>query len=231
MFRSCQEDCAECGLYSSSPLEAVPRPIFEALSNRRSTVNFKKGEALFLEGDPAHFIFCIQSGEVQNYRASQSREHSFGIYGPGTWIGYRCALLGIPHSHNARCLTAVRACRIESSIMTKLMDQFPGFARRLAEDLARGWEQADESTFNLGTRNIRERLADYILAVAEDAGGQLTELSFPLTRETLASLLGATTESVIRALSDFRTRGWVELHHAHLTIKDKGALQRLVSEA
>ena len=47
-----------------------------------------------------------------------------------------------------------------------------------------------------------------------------------LSREDLAGVVGTAKESLIRALSDFKSDGWVSLEGKNVVIQDEAALKR-----
>ena len=47
-----------------------------------------------------------------------------------------------------------------------------------------------------------------------------------LSREDLAGMVGTAKESLIRALSDFKSDGWVSLQGKNVLIEDEVALKR-----
>ena len=111
------------------------------------------------------------------------------------------------------------------------MEKYPDFSSSIIRDLAGGWVASERQSYNLGVRKNMERLADFLLSLHSDAGNPETEIEFPLTRETLATLIGTTTESVIRTLSDFRARGWIEYTSGKIRLRNIGELRRLVIES
>lgn len=73
-------------------------------------------------------------------------------------------------------------------------------------------------------------------SVSVDDGGfdcepMAPEVRMDLTRELVGSLLGTTTESVIRTLSDFRDRGWISLGKGKVTLTKRDELEKLVTES
>jgi CRP/FNR family transcriptional regulator len=70
-----------------------------------------------------------------------------------------------------------------------------------------------------------------LLSLRKDTLAESHDFDFPLTRETLASLMGTTTESVIRTLSDFRSRGWIDYHDGKISLSNERELEKLVVES
>ena len=209
----------------------------------KRTYTFTRGETVFGLGDEATHFYCVRSGRLQIYRSSPYREQSFKIAKAGDWLGYRDVLTGGQHQHGVRCLSEATVCKFPRSVLEECMTASPEFARSLVSDLAGGWVESEHQSYNLGSRKIMERLADYLLNLNEqmearndENGGTdehpaRPEVDFFLTREMLATLLGTTTESVIRTLSDFKARGWIDLNRSKVTLTNEKELARLVAES
>ena len=202
----------------------------EKLFSEKRTLVFEKGEALFHMGDFPRYFYCINSGRVQLYRSNPHREQSFTILTSG-WLGHRDILAGDSYRHGARALCRTVVCKLHRDVLTECMVRNPEFSRELIGDLARGWVDSENQSYNLGARKTMERMADYILRLEKSGGENPSEVNFPLTREIVATLIGATTESVIRTLSDFKARGWIEMQKGKLLLNNEEALTRLVSES
>jgi CRP/FNR family transcriptional regulator len=235
--------------------EKLSQNVIDRISENKRTLSFARGETIFGLGDQAGHFYCVRTGRVQIYRSSPYREQSFKIASTGDWVGHRDALYGGGYQHGARCLTDVTVCKFSRSVLEECLATNPDFSRAIVADLASGWVDSENQSYNLGSRKIMERLADYLLTLKAqlspetdhngahvsqaDFGGRERELApqnevqmdFFLTREMLATLLGTTTESVIRTLSDFKARGWIDLNRSKVTLTNEKELARLVAES
>ncbi len=228
----CTKSCSVCEETEKTPWGTLPDQEFARLDAAKETLQFARNEFIFEIGQPATSVYCVGSGRVQLFRTAGSREQTFLIGGPGTWIGYRDAAAGLALRHSARCLTDVVVCALPADIVRDFADRFPVFSGAVLGNLARGWVESEEQSFNLGVRKTREKLADYLLHLQNGTKGDLaSSFELPLTREVLATIIGTTTESVVRALSDFKARGWITTTRGKVRILNRPELQRLVAEA
>lgn len=233
MFHMCAIPCGEC--------EQLPGTVFSSISGNRldkikkQYLKYKKGEIVFHAGDTADHFYCISAGMVQLFRANQAKEQSFAVVEKGNWIGFRDVLADVSHQHSARCVTEVVICKISGTLLSDLMAAHPALNLAVIKQLAHGWVLAEHHCYNMGARKVAERLADFILNLNSDMSGNsrnsFPEVHFPLTRETVATIIGTTTESVIRTLSDFKSRGWIEFREGKLRLTKKDELERLVIES
>lgn len=248
MFTQNGISCSACAFKNGCALRTVGDKALSQIDARKRTRTYSRGETIFHQGDESNYFFCLSSGSVQVFRNSPYREQSFSILGPGDWIGFRDALSGAPYQHNARVLKTATVCKIPAELLSELLVTEPSFAAEMTRELALGWRAAENQSYNLGARNIMERLADFLLSLRENraphraaeserlAGGSdspenAPEVDLPLTREVIATLLGSSTESIIRALSDFKARGWIDTKKGKVIFCDENALNKILVES
>ena len=232
----CTRSCAVCEETQKTPWGNLPAEAIAQLDASKETHQFSRGEIIFAAGSDATHLYCVGEGRVQLFREGGGREQTFLICGPGTWIGFRDALAQMPLQHSARCLTDVTLCALPRELVQDLSASHNSFSSAVLNSLAQGWAQSEQQSYNLGVRKTRERLADYLLQLQPvvdnaSAGTETAVRELPLTREILATILGTTTESVVRALSDFKARGWIATSRGSIQILQPAELERLVAES
>ena len=92
-------------------------------------------------------------------------------------------------------------------------------------------QQAEKFISDLTLKNVEERLASWLLVMAQK--GVPTpdgiRITLDLTREELAHLLGTTIETVSRRLNALQTEGVITLRgHRTIFIKDSNRLKTMV---
>ncbi len=68
------------------------------------------------------------------------------------------------------------------------------------------------------------RIARLLLDTAEVGGTNLIDK--PLTHQTIAQMIGASRETVSRAMKDFQEAGWIKVERRRIELTDRPALQR-----
>jgi CRP-like cAMP-binding protein len=107
---------------------------------------------------------------------------------------------------NATALTDVRAIAVDRTQLLAWIDEHPVIAERLLRLLAK-----------------------QLLGLAQRFGipeNGAMRVRHDLTQEELAQLVGATRETVNKALSDFRDRGWLRVDGKSVLISDSERLAR-----
>ncbi len=84
--------------------------------------------------------------------------------------------------------------------------------------------RADDKIGSLVLLDVPGRIARMLLDSASEGGSELIEK--PLTHQTIAHLIGASRETVSRAMREFQDSGWIVIEHRRIRIADRAALDR-----
>jgi CRP-like cAMP-binding protein len=180
--------------------------------------------SIFAEGDAATRVFEVVQGAFMILRhLPGGRRQILDIVGPGRLIGltagavHDCAAVALKHSvvhelDRHRLQTASRdGARVAAALLEEL--------RRL-RDLATA----------LGRKTAIERLAGFLLALAEGDGQTRVELDLPVTRLEIADHLGLAIETVCRNLTQMKERGLIQARgYSGMTILNAPALRRIAA--
>lgn len=191
---------------------------------------FREGELVFSKGDTESTTFLIASGRVKICVSSpDGRESVIAILSPGDCFGELAALDGEPRSADAVAMEDTLAWCLEKQDFSVLLDRSPYFARRLIAILTRRLRETDQHFTDLIFFDVFGRVASKLLELSESQGVNTprgTEIPFRLTQQDLANLIGATRESVNRALRFYRDRGYISLRGQRITIISRSGLER-----
>ena len=95
--------------------------------------------------------------------------------------------------------------------------------------LARRLRRTNDSVADLVFTDVPGRVAKALLDLANRFGRPTDEgvlVAHDLTQEELAQLVGASRETVNKALADFASRGWLKLEARAVLLMDVERLQR-----
>ncbi|EMK02087.1 MULTISPECIES: Crp/Fnr family transcriptional regulator [unclassified Leptospira] len=211
----------------------LPREIFpkENLLHHHE-VNFtrkkiSKNEILFSQGEQANGFYIVETGSIRSYRTSWSgeKQHTFKIYHPGNWVGIRDAAIGGNFLHHAVALVESTVLFVEEEELRRLLNSDSEFQNSVFRHVTIEAVESENKIYSLGTRQVHAKLSEFLLQLSES---QDSDEDLPFTREIMASMIGVTTETLVRALADFKSRGWVEIDKRKIVIKNEEALLRLL---
>jgi len=201
---------------------------FAALTKEITEVDLSRGATLFHEGDPGDQLYFIVSGKIKLGRtASDGRENLVAVMGPGEIFGETALFDPSPRSTSATAVSETRLAGLKHENLRKVIQHSPEVSAQLLQALARRLRRTNENLADLVFSDVPGRVAKALLDLADRFGRPATDgilVAHELTQEELAQLVGASRETVNKALAEFVQRGWIRLEARAVVILD---LQRL----
>jgi CRP/FNR family cyclic AMP-dependent transcriptional regulator len=201
-----------------------------ALRASLTEVRLRRGEVLFREGDSGDKLFIVTEGKVKlGKSSSDGRENLLAILGPGQMFGELSLFDPGPRSAT---VTAVTDCVMQSLSHDELLEWLtgrPAVARGLLAQLGSRLRKANDVVADLVFSDVPGRVAKALLDLASRFGRTADDgihVHHDLTQEELAQLVGASRETVNKALADFASRGWLRLEPRSVVILDPDRLRR-----
>ncbi len=224
--------CANCLSKEHGVFKCVGEATLDEVSSDKSFLQFKKKDIIFKESEKMSGFYCIQSGLVRTFKTSGSgKEQTFQIAGKGKWLGFRDIISGEESNHSSVCLEDVEVCFIPKETITKLIKSDEKFQIEVMKYLAEEWKEMENHVHSMGTKQIHSRLAELLITFHGASGSDDTELNINVTREVMATCIGTTTETLIRALADFKDRNWIKIEKNKIELLNLKALYNLSESA
>ena len=208
-----------------APLFAALDP--EAAAALRSSLIERvvsKGEVLFSEGEPGDRLYVILEGKVKLGRtSSDGRESLLLILGPGEMFGELSFFDPGPRTSTATALTDAVVLGLGNEQLRPWLQGRPEVGPALLQALARRLRRQNEAMSGLVFSDVPGRVAKALMDLGEKFGEVTPEgllVTHDMTQEELAQLVGASRETVNKALADFTQRGWIRLESRQVLILD-----------
>ncbi|HEX2072931.1 MAG TPA: Crp/Fnr family transcriptional regulator, partial [Geodermatophilus sp.] len=134
-----------------------------------------------------------------------------------------------PRTATATAVTDVKLARMPQSVLRPWIEAHPEVGERLLHVLARRLRRTNDSVADLIFTDVPGRVAKALLQMADRFGsreGEGLRVKHDLTQEELAQLVGASRETVNKALADFVHRGWIQLQGKSVVVLDEERLRR-----
>ncbi len=219
------EVLARCGLFQGVDTEAA-----EALAKELDYFEIRKGDVVFTEGEPGDSLYIILSGKVKlGRRAADGRQNLIAVMGPSDMMGELSLFDPGPRTATATAVTDVRLARLRKAALRPWLSNRPEIAEQLLRVLARRLRRTNDALADLIFTDVPGRVAKNLLQMAGRFGtrdGGVLRVTHDLTQEELAQLVGASRETVNKALADFASRGWLRLDGKSVIILDPERLAR-----
>jgi CRP/FNR family transcriptional regulator, cyclic AMP receptor protein len=209
-------------------------PLFAALGEEDSgalragisQVHLDRGERLFSEGDTGDKLYIILSGKIKLTKsAPDGRENLLSVHGPGEMSLFD----PIPRTSSATAVTAADLAGVAHDDLRAWLSTRPEVAMHLLQALAKRLRRINEVKADLVFTDVPGRVAKALLDLAERFGQPTPagiQVNHDLTQEELAQLVGASRETVNKALADFAARGWLQLAAKSVLLTDVERLRK-----
>jgi CRP-like cAMP-binding protein len=211
-------------------------PLFTALDDAAAvslrasmdSVKISKGGILFKEGDSGEHVYVIVEGKLKLGTSSgDGRENLLSILGPGEMFGELSLFDPGPRTSAATAVTDAKLLSLGHEKLIPWLRENPDVSLQLLARLAQRLRRTNEAVGDLVFSDVPGRVAKALIDLGERFGKETPEGLFvqhELTQEELAQLVGASRETVNKALADFAGRGWLRLDGRAVLITD---LERL----
>jgi CRP-like cAMP-binding protein len=225
-----RRDCLTCPSRLDSIFQELSHDLLKEFNAAKITNCYQRGQIMFYEGNQPTGLFCISSGKIKLYKnGTDGNDILLRLVMAGDVIGYRSLLTGENYNATAEVIEDATVCFVDKTFLYQLIDRQPRVALQILRRMGHEMAQSDNRLSDLMNKTVRQRLCNLLLAMArtygiKDAEGMLIDVS--LTRAELASMVGATPETVIRLLSEFKTSGYVRFRGKRIVIGDSDALLR-----
>jgi len=226
-----EEDPVDNDVLRQAPLfSALDDEAATALRASMSETKIRRGEVLFREGDSGDRLFVVTDGKVKLGRSStDGRENLLAILGPGQMFGELSLFDPGPRSATVTAVTDVSMLVLSHDEMVRWLSGRPEVARGLLSQLAGRLRKANDVVADLVFSDVPGRVAKALLDLSARFGRTADDgvhVHHDLTQEELAQLVGASRETVNKALADFAQRGWLRLEPRSVVLLDVERLRR-----
>jgi CRP-like cAMP-binding protein len=215
----------------SSPLfAALDDEAAQALRASMTETTLERGATLFHEGEPGDRLYVILEGKVKLGRTSaDGRENLLAVLGPGEMFGELSLFDPGPRTATATAITDVTLIGLGHTDLQPWLTGRPEVAGPLLAALAKRLRRTNEAMADLVFSDVPGRVAKALLDLARKFGTPADDglhVAHDLTQEELAQLVGASRETVNKALADFVSRGWLRLEGRGVVLLDVERLNR-----
>jgi CRP/FNR family transcriptional regulator len=201
-----------------------------ALRRQMSDVKLSRGEHLFLEGQDGDRLYVVLDGKLKLTRAAaDGRENLWSVLGPGEMFGELSLFDPRPRTSTASAVTEATVAALAHDALRQLLLERPEVSMHMMQALARRLRRANDVVADLVFTDVPARVAKNLLDLADRFGEQERDglhVHHDLTQEELAQLVGASRETVNKALADFAARGWLQISARSVLILDTERLRK-----
>lgn len=199
----------------------------QELADRAVVRRLAPGQLLFAEGDPSDHVVLVRRGRLRVLVTSErGDELALTVLEPDDVVGELSVLDGMPRSAGVEALDAAEVVLLPAALVRAVISDNPTALLAITQQLAAQVRRLTGNAADLVFLDLPRRLAKLVLSRAEpDATGRKVA-NLGVSQSGLAAQLGATRQSVNRAIAGLAGRGWITVDGARITIRDEATLRR-----
>jgi len=200
----------------------------EKLSADHKTRYYKKKENLYHEGDYPNGLFFIHKGKVKTYKINDDgKELITNLYHEGEFLGFKAILEDQNYKEAAAAIENTEVIKIPRQDFLDLISRNREVSRCFIKILSNNLSEKEGELLNLAYNSVRKRVADALVLLEDKYKKDPGNFSMAISRDDLASIVGTSTESVIRTISEFKEENLITVKGSNITIENSDGLRHL----
>jgi CRP-like cAMP-binding protein/FixJ family two-component response regulator len=199
------------------------------ISKNRTMHQFKKKEHIYHAGNFPRGIYFIQQGKVKAFKSNEDgKDIIVGLYSAGDFFGYLSLMEDRPYQESAETMEESQIYFIPNEDFHELIAKNRDVANRFIKMLSNNILEMEDRMLKLAYNSVRKRVAEGLLTLEKTYNKEKKEpFTIAVNREDLANLVGTSTETVIRTLSDFKDEKLIDIKARLITILNIEKLQKM----
>jgi CRP/FNR family cyclic AMP-dependent transcriptional regulator len=178
----------------------------------RKIVEYRRGEAVFSQGDACQHVMYVQKGGVKlSVRSKTGREAIVAMLGPGGFFGEGCLVGQRTRAGNATAVTPTTILQIDKRSMLRVLQRDRAMSHRFITHMLTTNVRIEEDLIDQLFSSSEKRLARTLLLLAGYGHeGEPHRIIPKISQTTLADMSGTTRAHVTGLLRKFRKRGFIQ---------------------
>ena len=194
-------------------------------------VRYAKGETIYFPGDPSDTVYTLHHGRVRlDYLDASGKRLTFAIVGPGQVFGETALAGEQTRRWIAEAMEDTTLCIVHRDDLMRFAEANPKFALTITKLIGSRMVEVENKLENLLFRGVQARLANTLLALAEEHGvdaEQGVRIELALTHQELAHLIGSTRETTSATLGDLEDEGLIRKRRGEIVLADMERIRAL----
>lgn len=199
------------------------------LNHQTRTLDVRRGQVLFSEGEAADSIWAVAEGKVHIVKSGpEGREIVLELVAPGELFGAVVAIAQRPYPASAIAADDGTVWRLAASTARELCHRYPTLHNAIMEQVAARLRGAHERLRSVALERVEQRLARVLIALGKKIGvDKGAGVAICVTRQELADMTGATVETAIRVTGRWQQLGAIVSSRNEIRIVDAKRLDAI----
>jgi CRP/FNR family transcriptional regulator, nitrogen oxide reductase regulator len=195
--------------------------------------SYQAGETVYFEGDPAGQLYVVADGTLRLIRyTTAGKDVLLDLLVRGEFTGSLASGEGAVYQETAQAHTPVCLLNTGRQEFRQVLGKHPDVALALLDLTSQRLAAAHQTVLALSAYTAEQRIAHTLLTLARKLGKPSRQgllIQTTLSREDLAHLTGATTETASRVMSQLQRDGLIASGRQWVAVADLQKLQDLLN--
>jgi CRP-like cAMP-binding protein len=195
---------------------------FAELTRERT---YPKGSVILFQGDPGDSLYVLRQGRAKVVLIGEDgREVILGVLEPGAHFGELALIDDQPRSAHVIAMEDSQLLILRREDFRRRVEANPSVAWALLTELSRRLRRADQKIGGLVLLDVPGRISRLLLDLSSESS--IGTIEKPLTHQTIAQMIGASRETVSRAMKEFQQEGLIRVERRRIAVANRDALEK-----
>jgi CRP/FNR family transcriptional regulator, cyclic AMP receptor protein len=202
-------------------LRGMSQPAIHQFNSMMRTTKRRRGEWIFVLGDPADSIYLLREGRMKITSFTEDgHEVLHEIIGPDEIFGDISTILGIPRTTSAQVLEASLLCEVRRKDFESLLIAYPELSWQLIKSVGLRLQKAQAQLLNVICNDVSTRVREALIdLVALEPGMRPDQpVRIGITQQDLANLIGASRQMTSQALKELEDSSVLRLTYRSILV-------------
>lgn len=204
----------------------------QAFLQRAERRDYRRGEHVFRASDVANRVFFLESGLIRIYHLAPSGSVTiFWFCVPGDLFGAGGLAGALEQSVSGQAVDRSVVFSMSRTAFEEVLQAHPRIALNVIKLLSARLRLACDSMADKASQKVETRLARMLLRLAQnwgDVSGSGVRFRVNISHQELANMIGASRQTVNKALREYARAGWLAQEGRTLVLRDPAGLTELI---
>lgn len=214
-------------------------PLFSELEEEQLTLvagylkrrSFSEREIIVKRDSPGDALFIIVAGKAKVSYVEEENETIIAVLSAGEFFGELSIIDGEGRSADVSAVEQTEVLILSASDFRQCLETMPAIAFSLLKEIAGRLRRSTTWIRALSSQDVYGRIAQQLLSLSDTHGTDLADggrrINLRLTQNDLAGIVGASRESVNKAMGYFKQKNYIAVDTTyHITVYNRDALAK-----
>jgi CRP-like cAMP-binding protein len=200
----------------------------EQIERRASMRTFRRGELIYVPGDPGQSVLVVVRGRVKIKGITpDGKEFILAFVDEGEIFGELGLFDDGPREEFAEAAESTEVLALRREDLLRVLEERADVVLQITKLIGLRRKRVETRLRNLLFRSNRQRVAGLLIELLDTHGernGRGWAIRLPLSHQELAGLIGATRETVTITLGQLQLDGLIRVQRKNITVLDRDGL-------